>query len=295
MTPIGKSQIPVDILLIILDNLDKSDVVTMCRLNKLCCAFSQPVLFRDIRIQFHETGPYQGFSIKHYRGFALCKTLSQLPHLARCVRSLSVRIFEKSPRFVTKIAETLEFLPSLRHLGLSIYMDFPHLLNGRTFSFKLASLSFYLSSDTQLQDFLNSQPSLTTVNIYFREPSNVHHSPRSELESKCMPNLTRVTTGFLHAEEIIRGRPVSEITCIDTPGYFDNITLDFFALSTAPIRKLTIDYGFLYHGAKPGQLQALFSLLAHLTLTSYFPFSDLLLVRVSLCLFIQLFNYSIML
>jgi hypothetical protein len=72
---------------------------------------------------------------------------------------------------VTKIAETLECLPSLRHLGLSIYKDFPHLLNGRTFSFKLASLSFYLSNDTQLQDFLNSQPSLTTVDICFREPT----------------------------------------------------------------------------------------------------------------------------
>jgi hypothetical protein len=290
MTPTGRSQIPVDVMLIILDNLDKSDIATMCRLNKICCAFSQPVLFRDIRIQFHETADSdQVFSIKHDQGFALCETLSQSPHLARCVRSLSVRVFETSNRFQTMIAETLEFLPSLRHLGLSVYFNFTRLLNGRTFSFKLESFSFNLSYDTHLRNFLNSQPSLTTVDIRF----NQQYSPRTESERKCLPNLTRATTYFIDAEEIIRGRPVSEITCIGEPNVERDITLDFFSLSTAPIRKLTIDYGFLYQGAKPRQLRALFPSLAHLTLTSYFRFSDMISVRVSFRLFIRLFKYVI--
>jgi hypothetical protein len=288
-TPTGKSQIPVDIMLIILDNiLDKSDIATMCRLNKLCCAFSQPVLFRDIRIQFHETAaPDQGFSIKRERGFALCETLSQSPHLARCVRLFSVKVVEKSMRLTAKIAETLEFLPSLRHLGLNVHFNFTHLLNGRTFSFKLESFSFNLYYDTHVQKFLNSQPSLTTIDIRFHQ-----YPPRMEFERKCLPNLTRVTTYFIDAEELIRGRPVSEITCIGEPDE-RNITLDFFSLSTAPIRKLTIDIDFLYQGAKPGQLQALFPSLTHLTLTSYFLFSVMISVRVSLCLLIRLFNYAI--
>jgi hypothetical protein len=292
-TPTGKSQIPVDIMLIILDNLDKSDLATMCRLNKLCCALAQPILFRDIRIQFHETvDPDKGLTIKHDRGFALCETLSQSPYLARCVRSFSVRVFEKSMRFQTKIAKTLEFMPSIRHLGLNVHTDFNHLLKGRTFSFKLESFSFYLSYDKYLKNFLNSQPSLTTVDICLRDNSKFQYSPSLEFEKKCMPNLTRVTTHFIDVEKIIRGRPVSEITCIGGPGFSfrHDITLDFFALSTAPIRKLTIDYGFLYHGAKPGQLQALFPSLAHLTLTSYFRFSDMMSVRVFLRLFIRLFR-----
>jgi hypothetical protein len=284
-TPTGKSQIPVDIMLIILDNLDKSDIATICRLNKICCAFSQPVLFRDIRIQFHEID--RRLSIKHDLGFALCETLSQSRHLARCVRSLSVRIYDKDMQFATRIAETLEFLPSLRHLGLRTYRDFTRLLNGRTFSFKLESLTFY-SYDIRLQNFLNSQPSLTTVDIGFRK-----YSPRLEFETKCLPNLTRVTADFIDAEEIIRGRPVSEITCVGEPDVQYNITLDFFALSTAPIRKLIIDYGFLYKGAKPGQLRELFPSLTHLILTSQFRFLDMMSVRVSLRPLIRLFKYVI--
>jgi len=189
-----------------------------------------------------------------------------------------------------KIAETLEFLPSLRHLGLNVYFNFTHLLYGRTFSFKLESFSFYLSYDTHLQNFLNSQPSLTTVDFRFHQPSKFY-LPRMEFERKCLPNLTRVTTYFIDAEEIIRGRPVSEITCIGELDVERNITLDFFSLSTAPIRKLTIDYDFLYQGAKPGQLRALFPSLAHLTLTGCHRFS--VSVRVSLCLFIRLFKYVI--
>jgi hypothetical protein len=288
MTPTGRSQIPIDIMLEILDNLDKSDLATMCRLNKLCCAFSQPILFRDIRIQFHEK--FEWLSIKHDRGFALCETLSQSPHLARCVRSFSVRIYEKFEPFGMRIAEMLEFLPSLRHLGLNIYRDFTHQLNGRTFSFKLESFTFY-SCDTRIQNFLKSQPSLTTVNISFQPTSKIFDSPRLELERKCLPNLTRVTTEFTDAEEFIRGRPVSEITCIGPPIDFHNATLDFFSLSTAPIRKLTIDFEYLCYGAKPGQLGELFPSLAHLTLACSLRFS--VTVRVSLRVFIRLFEYVI--
>jgi hypothetical protein len=266
----------------------------MCRLNKLCCTFSQPVLFRDIRIQFHEAeNPNQGLSIKHDRGFALCETLSRSPHLAKCVRSFSVRIFETSMHFSAKIVETLEFLPFLRHLGLCVYFNFTSLLKGRTFSFKLESFSFYLPYDTHLRDFLNSQPSLTTVDIRFHRPSKFPYSPRLEFERKCLPNLTRITTNFVDAEEIIRGRPVSEITCIGEPDVERDVTLDFFSLSTAPIRKLTIYYDCLYQGAKSGQLREHFPSLAYLTLTSYFRFSEIISVRVSLRLFIRLFKYAI--
>jgi hypothetical protein len=294
-TPTGRSQIPVDIMLIILDNLDKSDLATMCRLNKICCASSQPVLFRDIRIQYYQGDEFnERLSIRPDRGFALCWILSQSPHLARCVRSFFVMVYEISMCFGEKIAETLEFLPSLRHLGLNVYNDFIHQLNGRTFSFKLKSFSFY-SYDIRLQNFLNSQPSLTTIDIRLHDPRHLRYLPRLEFERKCMPNLTRVTTHIFStdAEEIIRGRPVSEITCIGQPNIHHNITLGFFALSTAPIRKLTIDFEPLYYGEKPGQLRELFPSLTHLTLTSPFEFPYMILMRVSLCLLIRLYKHVI--
>jgi hypothetical protein len=42
--------IPVDILLLILDHVDKADLLTICLLNKICCSCSQDVLYRNIRI-----------------------------------------------------------------------------------------------------------------------------------------------------------------------------------------------------------------------------------------------------
>jgi hypothetical protein len=292
-----KSQIPVDIMLEILDNLDKSDLATMCRLNKLCCALAQPVLFRDVRFQFSDKSEF-GLLRNHAREYALWRRLSQSPHLAKYVRLFSVKVSIMSIHLGPRIAETLEFLPSLRHLGLIVYDDFTnyiynHLLKGRTFSFKLESLTLHLpNGGTHLRDFLNSQPSLTTVSIRFFI-FRTYVDSRMELERKCLPNLTRVTTSFLYAEEIIRGRPVSEITCIGERGVEYNITLDFFALSTAPIRKLTIEFDFLHNGAKPGQLRVLFPSLAHLTLTSCCQFSDMISVRVSLRPLIKLFKYVI--
>src|SRR5277367_3662975 len=64
------NSIPVDILRIILDYLDKADLVTMCLLNKTCCSCAQDVLYRNMKSVCRK---------------AYC-TLSASPHLAKRVR-----------------------------------------------------------------------------------------------------------------------------------------------------------------------------------------------------------------
>ena len=43
-----RSEIPVDILLNILEYVDKAGLATICLLNKICCSCSQDLLYRDI-------------------------------------------------------------------------------------------------------------------------------------------------------------------------------------------------------------------------------------------------------
>ena len=42
-----RSEIPVDVLREILGHVDKAGLVTMCRVNKICCSHSQDFLYRD--------------------------------------------------------------------------------------------------------------------------------------------------------------------------------------------------------------------------------------------------------
>jgi hypothetical protein len=252
------SKIPIDILPIILENLDKPDIATVCRLNKVCCACSQPILFRDIHIR------------ECNKGLAVCWTLSRSPHLASCVRSFSIRFRETGVHLQEYLADTLQNLSSLRHLTLSINYGFSPLPGGRTFNFKLDSFSFQLSYDQNLRSFLDSQPSLTTIDFW----PNERDGP--QIDATCLPNLTRVAARLCDLNYLIPGRPVSDVTCYTTSStVFD---LNLFTRSTAPIQKLTINYSFLY--PTPGSLLAsVFPSLTHLTITSKYTFVRMMTVR----------------
>src|ERR1700728_2410553 len=97
--------IPIDILLLILDHVDKADLLTICSLNKLCCSCSQGVLYRDIKIDQLRAGKQ------------VCRTLAQSTHLARRVRSFDISYYELDqlfhrPEFSTSF-QNMIFLRSL--------------------------------------------------------------------------------------------------------------------------------------------------------------------------------------
>ena len=237
--------IPVDVLREILEHVDKSDLATICRVNKTCCSCSQNVLYRNI-----------------YGDERVIRTLARSTDLARRVRS-----FEISSN-CPELATALRNMSSLRRLKHSdLYCD-PSILDGCTF--KLDSLICTFRYCESLHKFLDSQSSLTEFAIY------CHYIPPPSFEATFLPNLTRVGAQQGWARILIPGRPVSEVMVIEPWDERDSVDLEpwdeldpvdfsIFTLSTALIRKLHINYSGLYH-TTGSHLASISPSLEHLTI-----------------------------
>jgi hypothetical protein len=249
------SNLPVDILPMILKNLDKADLTAMCLVNKVCCSLSQDILYRNIEIY-------------HHTRFQVCRTLAYSTHLARRVRSFRV-IFRQSieSNEVDNLATALRNMSSLRILVLYLDDRNPNILDGCTF--KLDSFSSNLYCDEYFLKFLNGQPSLTHVEMpnFARFKLHTIYDRSPTFDATFLPNLTRISAQVAWLRCLIPGRPVSEV---DVSGYFvidrDYIDWNFFTLSTTPIRKLTTSQHFIC--SKPAELLAsIFPSLVHLSIS----------------------------
>ena len=250
----SSSNLPVDVLSMILENIDKADLTAMCRVNKVCCSFSQDILYRNIYIYNRPS-------------FKVCRTLAHSTQLARRVRSFRVSFCRRMEvTGVDNLTAALRNMSSLRKLALYLDDRNSNILDGCTF--KLDSFSFNLRCDEYLLQFLNSQPSLTHVEMskYSRVELCTIYDRSTAFDATCLPNLTRVFAQVAWLRRLIPGRPVSEV---EVPGYpaidKDLIDWNFFTLSTAPIRKLTMTQDFIYD--KPAELLAsIFPSLVHFSI-----------------------------
>src|SRR6202035_225821 len=138
--------IPIDILLHILENVDKADLLTICLLNKVCCSFSQGVLYRDIRVN------------KHRQTAQVCDTLARSPDLAIRVRSFKIKSKGSVWKYERDLQKSLENMTYLRHLRLHYLKD-----NFSGCTFRLVSFACDYFDLEPLHQFLYSQPSLTDV------------------------------------------------------------------------------------------------------------------------------------
>src|SRR5277367_2228867 len=137
-----RSEIPVDVLLNILDYVDKAGLAAMCRVNKICCSYSQDVLYRDI----------------YARDSRVHQTLAQSTHLARRVRSFSSRSTGSD------LAIALRNMTSLRILKLSCDPNMD-IFDGCTFKLDSFKCTFWIDYGESLPKFLRSQPSLKYVTL----------------------------------------------------------------------------------------------------------------------------------
>jgi hypothetical protein len=235
-----RSGIPVDVLQDILEYVDKAGLAIMCRVNKICCSYSQDILYRDIRVEDPRVH----------------QTLAQSTHLAKRVRSFNS--YCTGPY----LTDSLRNMTSLRILKLtdSFYSDF---VDGCTF--KLDSFECkYFTDISSFPKFLSSQPSLKYLTLPTKSGSTVSTS----LEATCLPNLTRIKGTFPWLPVLIPGRPLNEVISAGYTPIEHSIDLSFFALSTTPIQKLTIDYSYLF--PTPVHLLASFlPSLTHFTLTNW--------------------------
>ena len=238
-----RSEIPVDVLRDILEHVDQAGLAVMCQVNKICCSCSQDVLYRDIQC---------GTSISKSK--CIYRTLAQSARLARKVRSFS-SLSEGSD-----MAMALRNMTSLRILELSSALDMD-ILDGCTFKLYSFGCTYVYNHREYFPNFLSSQSSLKYVALPVYFGSEVS----SSMEATCLPNLTRISATLFWLRDLIPGRPLNEVI---TTGYTligHSIDLSFFALSTTPIQKLTIDYSYLY--PTPGYLLASFlPSLTHFTL-----------------------------
>jgi hypothetical protein len=235
-TLIVMPSIPVDVLREILEHLRKADLTTLCRVNKICCSCAQDVLYREIEYEVED----------------VIHTLARSIDLARRVRS-----FHTSGDY-PELATALRNMSSLRRLGYDGFSDDASILDGCTF--KLDSFKTTFPYSESLQNFLNSQSSLTKFTIY---DGVVRHPP--PFKETFLPNLTRVRAAPCWVHMLIPGRPVRDVEVFEPGEKEDPIDFSIFTFSTAPIRKLQISYHALY--PTPGsRLASIFPSLEHLAI-----------------------------
>jgi hypothetical protein len=293
--------IPIDILLLILDHVDKADLLTICLLNKTCCSCSQDILYRDIRID-GDSG-----------NTPVIQTLAQSTYLAKRVHSFKITNYEK--KAIKKLCDNPELWISFQNMTYlrSLHLDY---FTGRfsalrRCTFKLASFCCRRFYFKPLRRFLISQPSLTDVELgILMDSGNFKFGPT------VLPNLTRLATFSPWLPQLIPNRPVNEVIwegsvllvwrsvyeeefvdedymddedsadLEDSPHVADDedsvgedsVDLSFFALSTTQIHKLQIDYTFIY--PKPAQLLAsIFPSLTRLSIHAAHDISNMWIVR----------------
>jgi len=241
--------IPIDVLQMILEHVDKNDLAILCRVSKIFCSCSRDVLYREI----------DGEEAQH-----VIQTLAQSTDLAKRVRSFYT--YGRHP----ELATALRNMSSLRNLGLEKSGDASFIVGC---TFKLDSFSTDSPNSESLQKFLNSQPSLTSLTMWN------YYRPISPFDERCLPNLTRVKARPSWLGILIPGRPVREVIPLSTWN-IDSIDLSFLTLSTTPIQKLVADFDMLY--PKPvSLLVSIFPSLVHLVVYVY---NAQWAVRVRLCL-----------
>jgi hypothetical protein len=170
--------IPIDVLEHILGHLDEASLAKICQLNKICCFYSQDVLYRELRID--------GYS-------EVLETLAQSTHLARRVRLFRISFIctkQKIPdELLCKSLQNMTNLRALRIFGLDLSV-----LDQCTF--RLVSFRTSHHHPHHLVPFLHSQPSLKDVALGLSFSNDVAFA------STCLPNLTCIFAGSHNSSQI---------------------------------------------------------------------------------------------
>jgi hypothetical protein len=236
--------LPVDVLRDILEHVDRADLATICQLNKICCSYSQDVLYRHINLEYYSAP---------IRQRQLYQTLAQSTHLAE--RVLWIHVIVSDSSIVETVAKALRNMSSLRHLFIS--GSFTNVLDGCTFKLYSLACGHSEGDSESLRNFLRNQTSITDIAFWEDNPSG-------SIEATCLPNLAKVTASSLYwVSRLIPGRPVSSVCIIGSP-IETSADLSIFTLSTVPLQKLTIDCSYLYPRSE-GFIASIFPSLKELT------------------------------
>ena len=246
--------IPVDVMVAILEHVDRSDLPSLCRVNKIVCRYSKDVLYRHVDLSAANV-------------MSACCTICNAPDLASRVTSFSLRGGADVSSYLGVVQDVLAIMTRLRTLKLFIG---PHgswiLPEPKACPFRLHSFACGFAYNSELVTFLNGQPELKVISamlcsINANERYRVHFGPT------LFPNLTRLSGPLSLLQKLIVGRPVRDVVTYSDDR--DPTLLDCLSRSTAPngIQRLEIDLKYL-RGVRRTYLASILPGLGYLTVTA---------------------------
>lgn len=198
--------LPLDILLLILDLVDRHDLPALCQVDSVIREHATSILYRQITIR---------------KSAAVCTTLCHSPELADKVKSLAVLklmsgSYESHPRDVlVAVSNTLHRLRNLHTLSLHDPGGW-WMLKGCTFQ---------------------NTPHLETVNLCPGYPVGKLPS----LSPKVLPNLKTIDAPEAWLHQLVPGRPVSHVSYRSSYHNSQASNIRILASSNTPIRSLRIE------------------------------------------------------
>lgn len=225
----GVARLPVEVLDHICSQVCASDLVAVTRVSSCLQSIAIRILYRSIP------------ELPPKRLTSCLKSLAKNTCLPPLVRSLKIDVTQSSPiqNFYKLLHTVLTRLTNLSFLSLEISRNTPiePILHGCTFS--LHHFSTSATCDSNLSQFLESQPSITELCLR-------GFSPNADTEFYLAPTALPRLSHFraIHSvpslvAKIITGRP---LVAIFIPVYDGNLVdhLDALTLSSRPIQRLTL-------------------------------------------------------
>lgn len=219
------SPIPVDVLLHILDHVDRSDLHTLCQINHLFSQYATNSLYRDIVVA---------------DSISVCETLNRCSHLA--VKVQRFELCHLTPRrgrpssHYTIIRMTLPGLRNLQTLSLRGQGEFSWILQQCTF--QIHTFICDLTCDDGLVKFLNSQISISTLELHGM-PYWGKTSGGQIIDSGALPKLSKIATNEVWISKLVPGRPLNDIVFFERR-LQNSGNMKFLAASTSPLQSLTL-------------------------------------------------------
>ncbi|KAL5508323.1 hypothetical protein ACEPAH_5942 [Sanghuangporus vaninii] len=248
--------LPLDVLDLVCDFLDQHDLVS--------AAASAPVLY-----PFAQHHLYRRIALANPKDAVRClKTLQRSPHLARHVRSLSLRVDPCTPvlkSFVDLLASGLAVMVNLLTLDVVV----PHNTSRAFFApeiygslyTRLTHFSCNLPLDDAICSFLQRVPAVKELQLGEYEatlPASITLQSVPVLPATALPRLAFFMGPSDAAKVLVPGRPLESVHLY--PGDLSDEVLDALSRASSPITVL----GAFTHSLSPSTLQCLADSLPHL-------------------------------
>ncbi|KAJ7035512.1 hypothetical protein C8F04DRAFT_1097508 [Mycena alexandri] len=232
MSPAIFSFLPLDLLDVILHYVRRADLTSICRTSKLFRVHALDALYSDMRLADNHS-------------LQACFSILDDPQLAARVKRFAIYSNNTAGSFYGVIQDTLEVLPGLETLELSMGegSSCQWLLPTNSCPFLLHTFLTDFPYTPEVQTFITSQPGIRNLTVPWASGVNYF----GNLGFLGLRYLTTIFAPFSLVEALVPGRPIREvITFQDREDIHpDRISCLSKSTSISGIKRLQITAGFL--------------------------------------------------